>query len=77
MGPNQGMRCLGGRLRRSQLTRLNFCCPFCANDGNDGARPIAPDPHLLAKSVPRDRPAGRLAVLGVEFPGPGDEIAGD
>ena len=70
------LSCFGGRLRRSQLTRLNLGGRLCADDGDDGARPIAPGSHLIAKGIPRDRPAGGRAVLGVEFPGPGDEIAG-
>jgi hypothetical protein len=60
---------LGRCLRRPQLPSLNFGGGhLCADDGDDGARPIAPDPHLIAKGVPRDRPAGCRAVLGVEFP---------
>jgi hypothetical protein len=50
------------------MTRDGTECVLCANDGDDGARPIATDPHLIAKGVPRDRPAGCRAVPGVEFP---------
>jgi hypothetical protein len=31
---------------------------LCADDRDDDARPTAPDPHLIAKGVPRARPAG-------------------
>ena len=64
-----------GRLRCSQLARTQLDRLLCAHDGDDGARSIAPNPHLRAKRVPRDRPAGGCAVLGVEFSCPSDEIA--
>jgi hypothetical protein len=42
---------------------------LCTYDGDDGACPIPPDPHLITKGVSRDRPATCCrAVLGVEFP---------
>jgi hypothetical protein len=60
---------LGGRLRRSQSIGLDLGGRLCTHDGDDGACPIAPDPHPIAKGVPRDRPATCYrAVLGVEFP---------
>jgi hypothetical protein len=55
-------------------------CPrgshFCPHDSNDGARPITPDPHLLAKGVTRDWFAGCCSVLSVEFSSSREEIAG-
>ena len=67
---------LGGRLRHSQLTRLNLGGHLSTHDGDDGARPITPDPHLTAKDVPQDWPARGRAVLSVESPCPREKIAG-
>lgn len=55
-------------LRRSQLAGRDFGGRFCAYDGDDGACPITPNPHMVAKGVPRDGPAGGCAMLGIEFP---------
>ena len=56
--------------------RLNLGGDLSAYDGDDRTSPIAPDPHLSTKSVPRDGLAGRGAVLCVEFPRTSEEIAG-
>ena len=44
-----------------------------ADGGDQGAGPVAADPQPGAEGVAGDGPAGRRAVLGVQFPGPGQQ----
>lgn len=45
------LACLCGGLRWPQLTRSGPGGHLCAHDGDDRARPIAPDPHVIAEGV--------------------------
>ena len=68
-GPQKSGAAETCRLRRPELPRLDLGGRLRAHSGDDGARPIAPDPQVIAKCVPRDRSTGGRPVLRVEFPG--------